>query len=58
MGTLFVQYVVSMPHISDVMCDARRIFERNVEKKIITCEHYGRHTCDVELKGRVKEDEL
>ena len=31
------------------------IFERNVEKKIITCKHYGTHT---ELKGRVKKDEL
>ena len=34
------------------------ILERNVAKKIITCKHYGAHTCAVELKGKVKKDEL
>ena len=43
---------------SYIRCDARLILERNVEKKIITCKHYGIHTCVVELKGRVKKDEL
>ena len=38
-------------HASHIRCDARLIFERNVEKKIITCKHYGTHTCVVELKG-------
>ena len=45
-------------HASHIRCDARLIFERNVEKKIITCKHYGTHTCGVELEGRVKKDEL
>ena len=36
---------------SYIRCDARLILERNVEKKIITCKHYGTHTCAVELKG-------
>ena len=43
---------------SYIRSDARLILERNVEKKIITCKHYGIHTCVVELKGRVKKDEL
>ena len=36
---------------SYIRYDARLILERNVEKKIITCKHHGRHTCAVELKG-------
>ena len=43
---------------SYIRCDTRLILERNVEKKIITCKHYGTHTCVVELKGRVKKDQL
>ena len=35
---------------SYIRCDAGLILERNVEKKIITCKHYGTHTCAVELK--------
>ena len=43
---------------SYIRSDARLILERNVEKKIITCKHYGTHTCAAELKGWVKKDEL
>ena len=43
---------------SYIRCDARLVLERNVEKKTITCKHYGTHICAVELKGRVKKDEL
>ena len=43
---------------SYIRCDARLILEINVEKKIISCKHYGTYTCAVELKGRVKKDEL
>ena len=43
---------------SYIRCDAKLILERNVEKKIITCKHYGTYTCAVEVKGRVKKDEL
>ena len=37
--------------VSYIRCDARLILKRNVEKKIITCKHYGTHTCAVELKS-------
>ena len=43
---------------SYIRCDVRLILERNVKKKILTCKQFSTNTCAVELKSRVKKDEL
>lgn len=35
-----------------IPCDARLILEKDISDKIVTCKHYGTHTCNMQIKGR------